>query len=180
MRILEAVVVVWRFLSLGVLVVLCAGCSGFHLRGELALPANLHKVQVDLAPGTGELAVELQRTLQSRGLEVVGSREQADFALWIKAVEFHRRVLSVNTQARVREYEVSYRLRFAATDRVGAALVREQDVVVLRDYTFDETNVLGKYEEEVLLRQEMAKDALEQMLRRLQSQLTGPTGAKAG
>ncbi len=169
---------VWRLLSLAILAPVLAACSGFHLRGELDLPANLRKVQVDLAPGTGELAVELQRTLESRGLRVAGTRKQADFILWLKAVEFHRRVLSVNTRARVREYEISYRLRFSATDRAGATLVREQDVLVLRDYTFDETNVLGKYEEEVLLRQEMAKDALEQMLRRLQSQLRGHSGAK--
>lgn len=76
-------------------------------------------------------------------------------------------VLSVGSSGRASGYMLRYELSFRVTDAKGFDLIEPQTIRLIRDYTFDPTNVLAKEQEEQDLRRGMQRDAVQQVMRRL-------------
>lgn len=143
-----------------------AGC-GFHLRGTATLADSLktmHVQGIDLRQGLG---LELKRSLIRNDVMVVDDYQQGSAVLTILENKFERRVLSVGSTAKVSEYELYALLKFKVSDGQGQELGETQQVEAQRDYQFDQTQVLGKDEEERLLREELNKQLVQSVLRRL-------------
>jgi outer membrane lipopolysaccharide assembly protein LptE/RlpB len=49
----------------------------------------------------------------------------------------------------------------------GVELLLDEEIRLVRDYTFDEDAVLGKFAEEDVLRKELSREAAEEISRRL-------------
>ena len=146
-----------------------AGC-GFHLRGAVDLPPSLQKTFID-APGVDrKVSRELAQSLRASGVEVVSDRDQAGAVLSIRQ-QYARRPLSVDDNSDVREFELIYQLYFQVRSTAGETLLREQQVQLYRDYTYDKNDILGKGEEEENIREDMMRDAVQQVMRRLQTTL---------
>ena len=161
---------------LGKLLVLCAcmamaGC-GFQLRGSVELP-GLETVRVTgaSAPMREELAV----FLREGGVQVVEAASgDVDAQLSLTDEQMKRRVLSIDPNTgKAREYELAYSVAFQLVDAKGTALVPRQTVRLVRDFVFDVNAVLGKSREEAVLRTEMRRDAVQNIIRRLRSSLAG-------
>jgi LPS-assembly lipoprotein len=67
----------------------------------------------------------------------------------------------------VREFEFRYRVAYRLTDRAGVDLAQPGQIDLHRDMTYDDTEVLAKESEQLLLYRDMKADAVQQMLRRL-------------
>lgn len=143
-------------------VLLLQGC-GFHLRGTLEGSADMPLTYVQGSAAPGGI-----RTALSRADKITGNIDQAEAVLNVVSEKFDRRVLSVDSNGRVSEYEIFYAVDFTVQDKTGKQLIGPQTVSLVRDYRFDETQVLGKDTEEAGLRQDMVRDAAQQILRRLQ------------
>jgi LPS-assembly lipoprotein len=65
-----------------------------------------------------------------------------------------------------REYEVTYTVEFSVEGTSGE-LLPSQKVSITRDYSFDETKLLAKENEEAILREGMARDLVAIVMRRL-------------
>ena len=76
-------------------------------------------------------------------------------------------ILSLNSQGRVREYLLTYTLRFRVRDARGVEMLAPTEISLKRSISFDETQVLAKESEEVLLYRDMQTDLVQQILRRL-------------
>lgn len=145
-----------------------AGC-GFQLRGETALPADIRTVYVN-APV--DLRDEIQIYLESGGVALVDNRAGADASINVVREVFDRRVLSVDaTTGKEREFELAYTVDFNVIRGNGAPVLSGQSINLLRDFVFDPASVIGNSREEVVLQQEMRRDAAQQLLRRLQATL---------
>lgn len=151
-------------------VLLLAGC-GFHVRGNYQLPDTIGAVFIEVPGYDYDLRHRLQRTLGSRGVRLVEDATAADSVLRIVNPQFATRVLSVGTDARVREHELRYTLSFELRRRDGTVLVAPQSVELLRDVTYDETNVLGSQSEASAGRLELQDQAVQQIMRRLAARL---------
>ncbi len=93
----------------------------------------------------------------------------ARIARGIEAVdEVVRRTLSVYAQNKPNEYEVTYNVRFSVTS-AEKELLAPQDISEVRSYSFDETRLLAKEHEEAILRQTMAHDLADRVIRQLSS-----------
>lgn len=161
---------------LGKLLVFCAcvamaGC-GFQLRGSVELP-GLDTVRVSgaSAPMREELAV----FLREGGVQVVEAASgDVDAQLSLTDEQMKRRVLSIDPNTgKAREYELAYSVDFQLIDAKGTALVPRQTVRLVRDFVFDVNAVIGKSREEAVLRTEMRRDAVQNIIRRLRSSLAG-------
>jgi LPS-assembly lipoprotein len=141
---------------------LLAGC-GFHLRGAVELPPALSEVMVKGA--NTDIAPDLRRAMKNAGVQVVDS---ASMVLQLRAEKYGKRVLSVDTLGRAQEYGLSYTVRFSLKDKKGTAWIPEEPVTQNRDLRFDANAVLGTANEETLLKTEMRRDAVFQILRQLQ------------
>jgi len=150
----------------GLLLLLIAGC-GFHLRGAVVLPESLQSIYVqgiDITQGLGE---ELVQSLGDNDVNVVHSYQEGSAVLTVLENKYERRVLSVGSDAKASEYSLYGLVQFKVTDGEGSILSEAQAVEAMRDYQFDQTQVLGKSEEEDLLREDLNRQLVQSILRRL-------------
>jgi len=143
------------------------GC-GFHLRGETSLPANMKVLKLQGISTNSAFGAELASVLRGNGVKLVDTPQEAEAILRVTNLQNDRRVLSVSgNTGRVREFEIIVSLNMAVTDTKGKSLIPAKVLSRVRDYTFDETDVLGKAAEEQVLRQEMRRELIQQILRRM-------------
>lgn len=144
------------------------GC-GFHLRGGAELPPSVQTLSVQAGNPYSELAGDLRRAFQSSGVRLVDEPREADAVVRILGENTGRRVVSVSSGGKVREYELLYTVTFNTTDGQGRETIAPQSITQNREYTFDETAVLGTAEEEALLYRDMQQQAVRQILQRVQA-----------
>lgn len=140
-----------------------AGC-GFQLRGAAKFPFDSIYV-----PNTTPLLVELGRYIANgSNANLLSDPKDAQAVLAVLGEARDKKILSLNTAGRVREYQILYRVTFRVHDGKGGEFVPVSDIVVRRDISFND-QVLAKESEEVLLFREMQTDVVQQMIRRIQA-----------
>lgn len=143
-----------------------SGC-GFHLRGPQRL--GFASVHID-TPAQTELGTRLRRLIATTGTTTVSDNEQdAEARLRILANDRGREILSLTGAGKVREYQLTQTLRFQLLDKGGQPLIPPTALTARREYTFDDSQVLGKEQEEELLYRDMQNDLMQQLMRRLAS-----------
>lgn len=152
-------------LLLGTLALLSA--CGFHLRQPVPVPAELKETRIAGIAEFAPLTLQMKKVLTSAGSTVLPATAKAASTISISNERYDRRVLSVDAQGRVAEYELSYSFSFNVTDAAGKQLVPGQKIQLLRDFRFDPNNVLAKDAEETQIKTEMIDFAVRQMMRRI-------------
>lgn len=161
----------WIRFFLLLLFITLAAC-GYQLRGVQNGNVELAISSVYLTGGEQDapLLSLLKQRLQQFGVAEVVADELADVSLSLGSISRSRRVLSVNSAAKVSEYElhysVSYRITVLEGEPEGESSLRSAST--RRDITFDENQVLAKAEEEERLYQDMRSDVVNTILRVLQ------------
>jgi len=154
--------------TLAVLALLLAGC-GFHLRKEAQLPASMKKVHIQIGDATSPLAKDLKKAIPRSGSEVVDEAGPDVAVMNISANAFSTEVLSVSGTARASEYSLRYHVEFEVQDAAGTALLPKQTIELAREFTFDASQALGVAAETDLLTQELERDMVQTILRRLEA-----------
>ncbi len=145
------------------------GACGFQLRGS-NLQALQHSQVYVQSNGANVLAKEVKIQLQNADVIPVKSVTDAKYIINLSNESFDRRVLSVSPKTgKVEEYEITYRASLSITGSDGDTILKSEPVTAVTDYTFDEDAVLGKFEEERVLRDDIVRHAASNVLRRLQS-----------
>jgi len=150
----------------GLLLVVIAGC-GFHLRGSATLPDSLKLMYVQGINLQRGLGLELKRSLESNDVTVINDYQEGSAVLTILDNNYERRVLSVGSDAKVSEYQLYGSLQLKVTDNTNQVVIESDKVEALRDYRFDQEQVLASDQEEALLRQELNQQLVQGVLRRL-------------
>ena len=92
------------------------GC-GFALRGPVSFP--FASIYVGL-PDNSPLGGELKRNIRANGKTLISpDANAADVSLEVLAESREKTILSLNNQGRVREYNLTYNLRFRVKDKAG-------------------------------------------------------------
>ena len=151
---------------------LVSGC-GFHLRGSLKEIGHLPVIYIHTERGS-HLGVEATQIFRQAGVELTDDRDQAEWLLTLSDEKEDRRVLSVDSSGKVQEYELHYGLIYQLQDQNGKQLLEEQELGLVRDYSFSGTDVLAKDDEETLLYRGMREQAAQMILRRLLSLKPAP------
>ena len=161
----------WHWMALLSLALLAQGC-GFQLRGDAALPAAIGPVWIEGAEKHGGFLSQVEERLTRSGVELAPAVNGAKSRLLIKDRRSSRRVLSVDKNGKVIEYELYASFVYSLQAADGSVLVEASRVSTRRSYTNTEDLVLGKQEEESEIRTEMDRQLINDMLRRLGQQLT--------
>ncbi|MDR1662458.1 MAG: LPS assembly lipoprotein LptE [Azoarcus sp.] len=140
------------------------GC-GFQLRGPQPLAfASIHIGAQSYSP----LSIALRRQIALSGATTVEEdASRAEVRLQILANERTREILSLTPAGKVREYELGQRIRFRLLGPGDAELMPPVTITARREYTFDDTLILGKEQEEALLYRDIEDDLVRQIARRL-------------
>ncbi len=156
----------FRLLLAVILAAVLAGC-GFHLRGTLS--GNLPYKTMHIAlPETAEVRIWLERYINAAGsTEILDDASRADATFQQLIDTRQKTILSVNAQGRVREYRLQLNYTFRVVNQKGQVLIPPNEINLMRDITFDDSNVLAKDLEEGLLWRDMNNDLVNQIMRRL-------------
>ena len=147
--------------------VLLGGC-GFHLQGRTALPPVVRQPFVEAPDRQSDFVQYLRHALLSNGAQLTPERDQASAVVSILRDNVSRRVLSVSATNQPNQYEVTYTVGFTVS-AAGKELLPPQELSATRTYSFDERVLLAKNHEEAILRQDMARDLADMVMRRLAS-----------
>ena len=160
----------WITVSLLVFVSLLSGCSGngFHLRGGVALPAVYQKVMLEGEAEDSEIAIALQKAFEDVGSELVFIHSNETAVLQLTNYQEGKRVVGYGTKREVREFLIftsfDYEVRAADGRKV---LLPKQNLQADKTQIYDSEFVLGKIEEERLIRDDLRSDLSRQVLIRL-------------
>lgn len=138
---------------------------GFQLRGAYQLPYESLHIAL---PDASVIGAGLKRQIRAGGgTRLVDTRDEAQGSFMQTADLRERQILSLNTAGRVREVRLRYRFAYRVVDPKGRELVPTTGIELTRDLTYDDSAVLAKEQEELILWRDMENDLVQQVLRRL-------------
>ncbi|MFT5593326.1 MAG: LPS-assembly lipoprotein [Oceanicoccus sp.] len=147
------------------LLVFLSAC-GFHLRGQVDLPVALRILNLEAQ--NAELLTQnlLRQSLLSNGVTLA---VDAPYTLKIISESGDRRVLSVTSNAKASEYELTQNLSFELLDTKGNKVSEEITISNYRTLQYDASAEIGKAQEEANLRREMKQYNAYNVLLRLKA-----------
>jgi LPS-assembly lipoprotein len=143
------------------------GACGFRLRGEATYAFASVFVS---APGLPSFGTELTRALEATGgIQVASSATGAQAVVEITRVFDDKQVLSLSPGGRVQEYALAKFVTFRVRGGDGREWAAADEITIRRSYTYDDSERLAREIQEQRLLREMQTDAVQQIVRRLQS-----------
>ena len=152
-----------RRISVVFLFALALSACGYQLRGVADL--SFKNLYIQGAPLS--ISKDLKKSLKTNGIQVVDNAEQADLLLELLSETNEKRILSLSGTGVVREYELNYRASFRTRAPASPTWSAPQTVQTRRSFSYNDTDLLGKAEEEAMLNLDMHKDAVRELMRRL-------------
>ena len=142
---------------------LVAAC-GFQLRGTANVPFDT----LYLPNATSGIQLNLKRNIQAgTRVKVVDDPKVAQAVMQFTEETRQKEILSLTGTGRVREFQLRYRVSWRVHDGKGGDYVPQNTIVLTRDVTFNDTEILAKEAEEELLFRDMQTDMVQQIIRRL-------------
>jgi LPS-assembly lipoprotein len=140
---------------------------GFQLRGAQSFAFKTIFLSISDASLLGN---ELRRNIASgTDTKVLNDPKDAQAVLDVIADTREKSVTAVNSSGQVREFQLRLKFAFRLRTLQGKELIPETALQINREVAFNESAVLAKEAEEVLLYRSMQSDMVEQVMRRLAS-----------
>jgi len=152
-------------LALGIGSIALAGC-GWQLRSHEPLPFSSLYVQAAITSPFGN---EVKRTLRASNTQLADTPASAQATLVIMSEIREKHILSLGGQGRVREYQLRFRVGYKLTDGKAITFIAPTEILLRREISFNDSEVLAKEAEEALLYRDMQTDAVQQLVRRLRA-----------
>lgn len=149
------------------LITALSGC-GLHLRGSSTSVEELtaKRIHVDQIRAPG-VSAELREMLSTSGVRLSRDPKKSEYTIRLAGEKISRDVLSVSPQTgKVEEFQLTYLVLLSVLRGGGGTLLENEPITLQRDFTFDQDAVLGNFSEEETLRDELTREAAEQVLRR--------------
>lgn len=144
------------------LIVSLIGC-GFHMRGATDVAFS----SIFIQGNTLVISKHLKKSLNTSGVKVLDSAENAELLLEIVGEESEKRILSLAGTGTVNEFELFYRVHYRTKTADAATWSQVQRVEARRDFTYSDANLLAKQDEEKRLNDDMRNDVISGIMRRL-------------
>ncbi|MFK7892646.1 MAG: LPS assembly lipoprotein LptE [Granulosicoccus sp.] len=149
---------------------LVSGC-GFHPRGSVTQLTDLGSIYIDADPDL-TFSDLLRKALVDAAFRLAPNRDAADILLRLTRESKNERVISVKSNGRVSELALSHTISMLTAQSVNddppvydLGQIPNR-VEVNREYTYDETGVLGKENEARILQEEMEQELVRQIVLR--------------
>ena len=137
---------------------------GFHMRGMTEISFKT----ISLEGKELSFTKNLKKILSSNKIVIVTQTENPQLRLEFLGEESEKRILSLSGQGLVREYEIFYRVRYRIKTSDSETWGQENILETRRDFTYSDTNVIGKEEEERQLNESMRNDAITNLFNQIQ------------
>ncbi len=159
-----------RYIALALLVSLIQAC-GFQLRGALDLSQDISPIYLQ-QNNLFELGREIKALLNANKLQIAENEQQAKAQLALLSETRGRRVLSVDSNGRAREYLLNYTVNFSIKIKQTTGINqqgRQDTISVRRSLVFDSEEVLAVANQSEILYKDMQRDVARLILLKLQA-----------
>jgi len=151
-----------KFITL--LTLLMITSCGFHLRGMTEISFKT----VSLEGKELSFIKNLKKTLTSNKVAIVLPTENPELRVELLSEESEKRILSLSGQGLVREFEIFYRVRYRVKTVDSETWSQENILETRRDFTYSDSNLIGKEEEERQLNESMRNEAITNLFNQIQ------------
>jgi LPS-assembly lipoprotein len=142
------------------------GC-GFHLRRTADMAFTTLYSGFSRSSAVGE---EFRRELvRSTSTKLVEQPDAAQVVLQVLGESRERDIVAYSAVGRPREYELRLRLQFRASDGRDREFIPASEIILRRDISVADNQLIARTDEEALLYRDMQRDMVQQLLRRLAS-----------
>jgi LPS-assembly lipoprotein len=159
MRVLITRVLLVFLLSSSLLV---SGC-GFHLRGQIEVPQSLERMHVKGADV--ELVNDIERSLKFSSIDLVAEGDNAAL-LDVSNTSYVSDVIGTSSGGIATSYKLTYRVNYVVYAADGEVL-QADNVMQNRTLAYDPSQVLLFEREEIFLKEDMRKNLVSFILRRM-------------
>lgn len=159
-----------RYITLALLVSLIQAC-GFQLRGALDLSQDISPIYLQ-QNNLFELGREIKALLNANKLQIAENEQQAKAQLALMSETRGRRVLSVDSNGRGREYLLTYTVNFSIKIKQTTGINqqgRQDTISVRRSLLYEPEAVLAVDNESEILYKDMQRDVARLILLKLQA-----------
>ena len=126
-------------------ILLTLSACGYSMRGSINIPSSIKSISVTSGQYS-ELVDILNSSLNSSNIKSSISKDDNMYRIVILSETFNRRQLSINSAGRVNEYELIYSVNFEL--KIPNKKSIKDRIILYRDYSFDENNVMGNSDRE--------------------------------
>lgn len=156
----------WRYLSI-LLAALTLSACGFHLRGGGgSLPALMRKVYITGIPAQDPLRVSLKEALIRDGATVVPNADKQAVVLQISSEETMRN-LSLSRSGLSSEQDIGLKITYEIKTAQGEVIEPSRKLKFNKEQYNDQFLIIGREEERRKIRDEMADEAADTLVRRM-------------
>lgn len=144
----------------------CTG-SGFHLRGKADLPTVFQTMTLQGVASDSNFALAMRKAFEGAGHELLLIPSNEHTLLAITNYQEGKRVVGYGKNREVREFLIFIALDYEVRAKNGEVLLPKQRLQVDKTQIYDSEFVLGKTEEERLIRKDLRDDLARKVLIRL-------------
>lgn len=137
---------------------------GFHMRGMTEISFKT----ISLEGKELSFTKNLKKVLNSNKVSIVSSTENPELRVELLSEESEKRILSLSGQGLVREFEIFYRVRYRVKTIDSEIWSQENIIETRKDFTYSDSNLIGKEEEERQLNEAMRNEAITNLFNQIQ------------
>ncbi|TDG12574.1 hypothetical protein E2F43_13355 [Seongchinamella unica] len=158
---------VQRLLILAMATLLTA--CGFHLRGTggVNISDEWRSMYLVSSNPNSEFSREVKTRFAANGVQWQEDNKAANYSVVLGPERFSQRNLSLNSEARAAEFELTMRSTFSVRNSSGETVIENTTSSVVKQMENDPRNVVGKSEEIRILKSEMRSELAQQIMRRI-------------
>ena len=149
---------------IAILLLIVITSCGFHLRGMTEISYKT----ISLEGKELSLTKNLKKILNTNKVAIVSSTENPELRVEFLSEESEKRILSLSGQGLVREFEIFYRVRYRIKASDSEIWSQENIIETRKDFTYSDSNLIGKEEEERQLNEAMRNEAITNLFNQIQ------------
>ena len=149
---------------IAILLLIVITSCGFHLRGMTEISYKT----ISLEGKELSLTKNLKKILNTNKVAIVSSTENPELRVEFLSEESEKRILSLSGQGLVREFEIFYRVRYRIKTSDSEIWSQENIIETRKDFTYSDSNLIGKEEEERQLNEAMRIEAITSIFNQIQ------------
>ena len=149
---------------IAILFLLVITSCGFHIRGMTEISFKT----ISLEGKELSFTKNLKKVLNSNKVAIVSSTENPELRVELLSEESEKRILSLSGQGLVREFEIFYRVRYRVKTIDSEIWSQENIIETRKDFTYSDSNLIGKEEEERQLNEAISNEAITNLFNQIQ------------
>ena len=149
---------------IAILFLLVITSCGFHMRGMTEISFKT----ISLEGKELSFTKNLKKILNTNKVAIVSPTDNPELRVELLSEESEKRILSLSGQGLVREFEIFYRVSYRIKTSDSEIWSQENIIETRKDFTYSDSNLIGKEEEERQLNEAMRNEAITNLFNQIQ------------